>query len=176
MAEERKPPPQYPSELSRRVVSMPGGGQIDGLHSESNKKLVVGRDISLSGEITDCDILVVEGKVKASLFDSRRFEISESGTFEGTVEIETAEIKGEFDGELLVRGRLLIRRTGRVRGRIRYAELEIERGGQIAGDIQMITENSASGRVLSADFGDDLAADTATPATRPLDKETDISA
>lgn len=155
---------------------MPGGGQNDSLHSESNKKLVVGRDISLSGEITDCDILVVEGKVKASLFDSRRFEISESGAFEGTVEIETAEIKGQFDGELLVRGRLLIRRTGRVHGRIRYAELEIERGGQIAGDVQMITDASVSARVLSADFGDELAADPATPATRPLDKETDISA
>ena len=155
---------------------MPGGGQNDSLHSESNKKLVVGRDISLSGEITDCDILVVEGKVKASLFDSRRFEISESGSFEGTVEIETAEIKGQFDGELLVRGRLLIRRTGRVHGRIRYAELEIERGGQIAGDVQMITDASVSARVLSADFGDELAADPATPATRPLEKETDISA
>ncbi len=176
MAEERKPPPQYPSELSRRVISMPGGTPNDGLHSESNKKLVVGRDISLSGEITDCDVLIVEGKVKASLFDSRRFEISESGTFEGTVEIETAEIKGHFDGELLVRGRLLIRRTGRVRGRIRYAELEIERGGQIAGDIQMITEAAAQGRVLSADFGEDLAADVATPAARPLGKENDISA
>jgi cytoskeletal protein CcmA (bactofilin family) len=176
MAEERKPPPQYPSELSRRVVSMPGGGQNDSLHGESNKKLVVGRDISLSGEITDCDILVVEGKVKASLVDSRRFEISESGSFEGTVEIETAEIKGQFDGELLVRGRLLVRRTGRVRGRIRYAELEVERGGQIAGDIQMITESTTSGRVLSADFGEDLAADTATPAPRPLEKESDISA
>ncbi len=139
MAEDHKPP-QFPSELARRVVGLPSGGHQDGLHGEGNKKLVVGRDISLNGEITDCDVLIVEGKVKASLRDSRRFEISETGMFEGSVEIDVAEIKGRFDGDLLVRGRLIVRRTGCVTGQIRYAELEIERGGQIAGDIQVLAE------------------------------------
>ena len=93
-----------------------------------------------AGEITDCDVLVVEGTVRASLQDSRRFEIAETGVFEGKVEIDVAEIKGRFEGELTARGRLLIRRTGQVIGRIRYAELEIERGGQISGDVQVIAD------------------------------------
>lgn len=143
MAEDHKPP-QFPSELARRVVGLPSGGHQDGLHGEGNKKLVVGRDISLNGEITDCDVLIVEGKVKASLRDSRRFEISETGMFEGSVEIDVAEIKGRFDGDLLVRGRLIVRRTGCVTGQIRYAELEIERGGQIAGDIQVLAESETA--------------------------------
>ena len=139
MADNRKPP-QFPSEIARRIVSMPGGMQGEPVHNEGHKKLVVGREITLAGEITDCDILVVEGPVRASLQGSRRFEITESGIFEGKVEIDVAEIKGRFDGELMARGRLLIRRTGRVVGRIRYAELEIERGGQISGDVQVIEE------------------------------------
>lgn len=174
MAEDRKPP-QFPSELARRVVGLPSGGHQDGLHGEGNKKLVVGRDISLNGEITDCDVLVVEGKVKASLRDSRRFEISETGVFEGSVEIDVAEIKGRFDGDLLVRGRLVIRRTGCVTGQIRYAELEIERGGQIAGDIQVLAE-SETAQLPGPESIAGYTQPTVVEDTSSLDRESDLRA
>lgn len=174
MAEDHKPP-QFPSELARRVVGLPSSGHQDGLHGEGNKKLVVGRDISLSGEITDCDVLVVEGKVKASLRDSRRFEISETGVFEGSVEIDVAEIKGRFDGDLLVRGRLVIRRTGCVTGQIRYAELEIERGGQIAGDIQVLAE-SETAQLPGPESIAGYTQPTVVEDSSSLDRESDLRA
>jgi hypothetical protein len=43
---------------------------------------------------------------------------------------------GRFEGDLIVRNRLLIKATGRVSGTIRYGQIEIECGGQIFGDIQ----------------------------------------
>ncbi len=52
------------------------------------KKLIVGREIVLSGQITSCDRLVVEGKVEASLTDSHAIEIADIGFFKGTAEIE----------------------------------------------------------------------------------------
>ncbi len=174
MAEDRKPP-QFPSELARRVVGLPSGGHQDGLHNEGNKKLVVGRDISLSGEITDCDVLVIEGKVKASLRDSRRFEIGETGVFEGSVEIDVAEIKGRFEGDLLVRGRLIVRRTGCVTGRIRYAELEIERGGQISGDIQVMAETEAA-QLPGPDSIAGYTQPTVVEDAVALDRESDLRA
>jgi cytoskeletal protein CcmA (bactofilin family) len=143
MADTRKPP-QFPSEIARRIVSMPGGGPNDSSHNDGHKKLVVGREIALTGEITDCDVLVVEGTVRASLQDSRRLEISETGVFEGKVEIDVAEIEGRFEGDLTARGRLVVRRTGQVVGRIRYAELEIERGGRVSGDIEELDESKES--------------------------------
>jgi len=184
MAEDHKPP-QFPSELARRVVGLPSGGHQDGLHGEGNKKLVVGRDISLNGEITDCDVLIVEGKVKASLRDSRRFEISETGVFEGSVEIlglqlesvdgDVAEIKGRFDGDLLVRGRLIVRRTGCVTGQIRYAELEIERGGQIAGDIQVLAESDPA-QLPGPESVPGYTQPTVVEDSSSLDRESDLRA
>jgi len=138
MVEHRKPPPQFPVDLNRRVVPIPGRRRQDSSGNETSKKLVVGRDITLTGEITDCDILVVEGRVSASLRDSDRVEITESGSFEGALDINVAEIKGRFEGELIARERLIVRRTGEVRGHIRYGEIEIERGGRIAGDIESL--------------------------------------
>jgi len=100
------------------------------------RKLTVGREITLSGEITSCDMLVIEGSVEANLNNCRDVEIAESGLFKGTASIEEAEIQGRFEGNLTVRKRLLIKASGRVSGTIRYGQLEVECGGQISGDIQ----------------------------------------
>ena len=107
--------------------------------STEGKRLIVGRDISLTGEITACDVLVVEGKVEASLADSRMIEIADSGVFKGKAEIDSAEIAGRYEGELTVRDRLYVRATGKVVGSVRYGRLEIECGGEIVGDVQVLS-------------------------------------
>jgi cytoskeletal protein CcmA (bactofilin family) len=108
-----------------------GGDPVEG------RKLIVGREIVLSGQITSCERLVVEGRVEASLSDSKVIEIAESGVFKGMAEIEHAEIAGTFEGTLTVRQKLWIRSTGKVTGTVRYGKIEIEEGGQIAGDVQV---------------------------------------
>jgi cytoskeletal protein CcmA (bactofilin family) len=100
------------------------------------RKLIVGREISLSGEITSCDKLIVEGSVEANLQNCQDVDIAESGLFKGSATIDDLEVRGRFEGSLVVRKRLLVRATGRVSGTIRYGQIEIERGGQISGDIQ----------------------------------------
>ncbi len=110
------------------------------LHAASvaRSTLTVGPNIKLKGvEITDCDTLVVEGRVEATIH-SRMVQILETGIFVGCAEFDVAEIRGEFDGELTVRQKLVVHSTGRVTGKIRYATLVIEEGGQLSGDLQMI--------------------------------------
>lgn len=115
------------------------------------RQLIVGREISLKGEITHCDRLLIEGSVEANLSDCRDVEIAESGLFKGEAGIESAEIHGRFEGTLTVRQRLFIRATGIVTGTIRYGQIEVERGGRIAGDIQATPE--APGEVIPTRFG-----------------------
>ena len=106
--------------------------------STTGNRLIVGPDVKLKGaEILDCDTLVVEGRVEATM-DSHIIRIAEQGSFCGTVGIDTAEIHGQFDGELTARGQLIIHSTGRVSGKIRYGKILIEEGGRISGDIQSI--------------------------------------
>jgi cytoskeletal protein CcmA (bactofilin family) len=106
-------------------------------------KLTVGPDIKLKGaEITDCDTLVVEGRVEASM-NSRVIQIAESGVFVGKVGIEVAEIRGRFDGELTAHKQLVIYASGRVSGTIRYGTISIEAGGELTGDIATIASAKA---------------------------------
>lgn len=119
------PVPEQPVAAAAAVVATSGGS-----------KLTVGPNIKLKGvEITDCDTLVVEGLVEATM-DSRVIEISERGAFKGSAEIDMAEIHGQFDGNLTVRQKLTIYATGKVTGKIRYGKVVIEEGGQLTGDIQ----------------------------------------
>lgn len=110
----------------------------------TGNRLIVGPDVKLKGaEILDCDTLVVEGRVEATM-DSRVIHIAEHGSFSGTVSIDVAEIHGSFDGELIARSQLLIHSTGRVNGKIRYGKILIDEGGQLSGDVQSLgTEESS---------------------------------
>lgn len=110
-----------------------------------SKKLIVGRDIVLSGQITSCERLVVEGRVEASLSESRVIEIAETGHFKGTAEIESADIAGRFEGTLSVRERLFIRSTGKLSGKITYGQIEIEPGGEISGEVHVGPRRPSSG-------------------------------
>ncbi|MGI9435123.1 MAG: polymer-forming cytoskeletal protein [Geminicoccaceae bacterium] len=106
--------------------------------TQANKRLIVGQGIRLSGEINSCDRLVVEGEVEVTLNDTLALEITSSGRFTGGCEVEEADISGIYEGDLTVRNTLFVRGTGRITGTIRYGQLELERGGQIAGNISVL--------------------------------------
>jgi cytoskeletal protein CcmA (bactofilin family) len=151
-------------ELTRRLVDLPGAAARNPqpapayvphpaaapatptpaptLEAES-KKLIVGRDIRLNGEIVSCEHLIVEGSVEAALSDGKLIDIAETGTFRGNAECETATIRGKFDGSLACHDRLVVRATGRVTGKVRYRQLEVERGGEISGDVQAIQDKES---------------------------------
>ncbi|BBK40299.1 hypothetical protein STVA_03190 [Allostella vacuolata] len=157
--------------LSRAVPSAPVTRPLDptgrrpsdppvarrGGENES-KTLIVGHGICLTGEITACDKLVVEGRVEATL-TSRVIEISDTGLFKGSAEIDEAEVRGRFEGDLIVRKRLFIGATGRVSGKVRYGQLEVEAGGQLSGDIRSTSDDddmsrSMGGRGMVSDTSD----------------------
>ena len=120
--------------VSASAVTTPAAKAPAEIHGS---KLTVGPNIKLKGvEITDCDTLVVEGTVEATM-DSRVIQIAEQGAFRGSADIDIAEIRGEFNGTLTVRDRLVIFGTGRVSGKIRYGKLVVEEGGQLSGDIEV---------------------------------------
>lgn len=98
-------------------------------------KLIVGPNIKLKGvEIDDCDTLVVEGRVEATMV-SRAIQIAESGAFSGKVDVDVAEIRGAFQGEMTARKKLVIHASGRVTGKIRYGKMLVQEGGEISGDV-----------------------------------------
>lgn len=137
--------PPVPATGTSSAPSSPAVAGTDSSGSEGvmGARLIVGPDVKLKGaEILDCDTLVVEGRVEATM-DSRVIRIAERGSFAGKVSIDIAEIHGTFEGELTARSQLIIHSTGRVSGVIRYGKLVADEGGELCGDINVISASSA---------------------------------
>lgn len=129
----------HPAKPATTAGPMVRQGSPDMAAESHGQQLIVGQGISLTGEIAACDKLLVEGSVKVALTKTRAIEIAETGRFtDGKADVEEAVIAGVYEGELTVRGRLLVRASGRVNGTVRYRDLEIERGGKIGGSLQTL--------------------------------------
>jgi len=120
------------------------------------RKLIVGREITLSGEIAACDHLIVEGTVEASVKECHRLEVSEAGLFRGAVQISEADIAGRFEGQITVQGRLSVRSTGRIQGKIQYGELAVEAGGTLDGEVHGhgLAATKTSGKTANSASGE----------------------
>lgn len=129
--------PAYPGFASPSAnVTAPAAAQASPApKAEVERRLVIGQGISMSGQIESCDYLLVEGTIEAALKGARLLEISESGNFYGTVEIDEATIAGRFEGDLTVNGRLTVKSGGVIMGSIAYKELEVEAGAVIDGKL-----------------------------------------
>ncbi|MBZ0068389.1 MAG: polymer-forming cytoskeletal protein [Thiobacillus sp.] len=135
---------------------------------EDGNKLIVGPNIKLKGsEITDCEILVVEGRVEASM-NSRDIRIAEGGVFSGKAEIDVAEVRGTFEGELTARKRLVVYATGRVSGTIHYGALMVEEGGSITGNMAMHTPDTRVSKVTELP-SQSAATESSQPDTSSLE-------
>jgi len=86
---------------------------------------------------TECDTLVVEGRIDATLNSARALEVSRGGRFVGSASVDTAIISGRFDGDLKVARGLRVTATGKITGNVIYGRLEIEQGGEVLGDIKI---------------------------------------
>lgn len=134
-------PPATSTPMTPRPLNAPRQAESD---DPERRTLVVGRGISVQGTVTDCERLVVQGTVESALIQATEIEISIGGMFKGGVEVEDAVIAGTIDGTVTARGSLLVKSTGRVLGTAHCRRLQVEDGGQITGQIQMITGQPTS--------------------------------
>ena len=134
------PTPATPAPLASSSETVRAASVSPASRPSNKRVLTVGPDIQMKGEIASCDRVVIEGVVDATMRDVHTVELTETGTLKGTAEVEDAEISGSFEGDLLVRGKLTIHASGRVRGNVTYGEIEIQRGGQITGNVRNVAD------------------------------------
>jgi cytoskeletal protein CcmA (bactofilin family) len=141
-------------------VSAAASGTISSTANAAGPRLTVGPNIKLKGaEINDCDTLVVEGHVEASM-DSKTLEILQSGSYEGTVSIDVAEIHGRFSGSLTARKKLIVHGTGFVTGTVRYGSLLVSEGGIVSGDVASLDAKAEAQANLFAGYPSSRATTT----------------
>lgn len=111
--------------------------------AESNQQgcLFVGEGVVLKGNFDVPDIASISGTIEGEL-SARQVIVEASGVIRGKVTGEMVDIRGEVVEYLSSTCSLIIRSSGKVSGAVHYAEIEIEKGGYIYGDLNIIGQSS----------------------------------
>ena len=100
---------------------------------------------------------MVQGEVEAVLNDTLAVEIARSGRFTGGCDVEEPTSAASMKATRRCAS-AYARATGRFTGTIRYAQLQLERGGQIAGNIIVINADGGSSKTSAAPVLDRVTA------------------
>lgn len=131
----------FPIDIPRRTPETIAPARSEAVVSSNrDKTMIIGNDVRLKGEVFACDKLVVDGDGDLQVSGCRHLQIGASGRFAGEADVSDADVAGLFEGNLVVRDRLTLRSSGRIKGSVRYGQIVIEAGGQLSGDVAAGTE------------------------------------
>jgi cytoskeletal protein CcmA (bactofilin family) len=98
-------------------------------------RLYIGEGVTIKGEISVPDTLVVCGSVEGDV-SVGNLVVGETGVIKGRIIVaQNAEISGKVFEKLDVKCLMVLRSTSRVDGNVSYGMLQIEQGATIAGGI-----------------------------------------
>ena len=129
---------------SKSVYSMRGGAALGNENefslSGASGNMTVGPGVQMEGAIRYFENLIILGSSEGGL-EGENLIIGEGGWLKGTATIRNMEVVGHFQGSADVAGHILLRSSGTVEGTISYASIEIEKGGQISGEMRPINKS-----------------------------------
>src|SRR5262245_19792765 len=99
-------------------------------------RTVIGSNITVDGEITGDDTLLVQGTVKGKI-SLDQVIVEADGLIEAELEVRHVEISGQLTGNVVATERVDIRPEGRVTGDLRSPRIQIAEGARFKGHIDM---------------------------------------
>ena len=112
-----------------------------------------GEGVTFKGSIAAPEKIVVHGTVEGDVV-ARDLLVGPTGTIKGNVKVDQADIQGKVLQNIEARVCLSLRKSGRIEGSAVYGDIEIEKGGVLAGEVSSIkgTEKT-DGAAKKADNG-----------------------
>jgi cytoskeletal protein CcmA (bactofilin family) len=138
-------PAMQPSAASAALQKESGGASAS---ETAAGAVVIGKGTKITGEITDCARLEIQGTVDGTIVADALI-VREGGVVKGNVRAVHAEIHGRFEGQLAVQDVLDVRGTGHVEGDLSYGRLAVAMGGYISGKVN--GETGGAGRSAPAE-------------------------
>jgi cytoskeletal protein CcmA (bactofilin family) len=102
-----------------------------------DKSIFIGNGVVFKGSIKAPNQAIISGTVEGEL-DAKDVMVGASGVVTGTTTADSIDVKGQMNETIVSRDVLVVRSTGSVKGDVTYGEIEIERGGQVKGNMKQV--------------------------------------
>jgi cytoskeletal protein CcmA (bactofilin family) len=125
------PPPRPAAAAPAPPAAAPQGGP------SARVTCVIGPKITVKGEITGDEDVLVEGTVEGQIKISRDLRIGSGGVVKANVEAQSVVVNGEVVGDCQASTRVDIQATGRLTGNIRAPKIVVAEGAMFKGNSDM---------------------------------------
>ena len=99
--------------------------------------LFVGEGVIVRGTFEVPEMAVVAGLVEGEL-NTKEVLVDTSGIVNGSINAEVVEIRGEVTQGLNVTNHLNVRSSAKITGLTQYAEMSVEKGAKLSGELRLI--------------------------------------
>jgi cytoskeletal protein CcmA (bactofilin family) len=107
--------------------------------ADNNPKgsLFVGEGVIVKGTFEVPEMAVVAGLVEGEL-NTKEVLVDTTGIVNGRINAEVVEIRGEVTQGLHVTNHLNVRSSAKITGLTQYAEMSVEKGAKLSGELRVI--------------------------------------
>jgi len=99
---------------------------------------MIGPSITIKGEVSGEEDLLIQGRVEGTIqLGNNEVSVGESGQVSADLRVRVAKIDGEVTGDITANEKVIISKTGNVRGNIVAPRVTLEDGAIFKGSIDM---------------------------------------
>ena len=110
---------------------------VSTLHGDSTSVNIIGHGTNIEGEVNSNGDIRIDGSVKGSVTTKSKLVIGTSGSVDGDVFCQNADISGSIKGKATVNEMLFLKSNGRINGDINTGKLVVEVGASFTGNCNM---------------------------------------
>jgi cytoskeletal protein CcmA (bactofilin family) len=139
-----------PEDKGDTTTTLGASGSAEGYATRTRgEAATIGPSIRIKGELSGEEDTIIEGLVEGSVnLEKNHLTIGNNGRVNADVRAKTVTILGELRGDVVGNEKVVIRKTGNVRGNIVAPRVSLEEGAMFKGSIEM--EPNKAGAATSA--------------------------
>jgi cytoskeletal protein CcmA (bactofilin family) len=119
-------------------ISNPNGARRQQTHEEGSKVANIGKAISIRGDLTGNEDMVIEGQVEGKVdLPNNQLTVGANGKVKAEIHAKGVVIVGHVIGNVIGLERVEIQATGKVEGDVTAPKLIVAEGAHLNGAIQM---------------------------------------
>lgn len=117
---------------------------FEGIRQKDIPAAVIGAKITLKGELSGDEDIMIEGHVEGSVkFDNHHLIVGEKGEIKADSKAKSVTILGSMDGDVEATDIISVKKGSKVNGNLKAERINLEDGAKFRGSIDMVEKKGS---------------------------------